>query len=118
MSMNFKKALRKDYTYDPKNSIKHKHDYTENYVLEITNDNIHASCNYYQKKEYYDVLKCSLCDSFIPNSKKGIYDGNIFNKEDIDQTLPLITAKTKRKSPAYEFYNLYDVKVEKGVKHE
>ena len=112
MSMNYKKTLRREYTYVDK-SCKN-HDYSLKYVLEITNDNIHASCNYYGKKEYYNVLKCSKCNSFIPDTSNGHYDGNIFHIEDIDKTLPVIKAKTKRKNPAYDFYDLYDVEIVKG----
>ena len=74
--------------------------------------NIHASGNYYNKKEYYNVLKCDQCDSFIPLSENGNISGNIidgnYNKE-----LPLIQAKTNMKCPAYFFDNLYDVNIKK-----
>ena len=112
MSMSFKKALRKEYTYIDKTCK--NHDYTIKCILEITNDNIHAAGNYYGKKEYYKVIKCSKCNSFIPNSEEGNYSGHFFNEDDIDKTLPLIIAKTNKKSPAYVFCDLYDVKINKG----
>ena len=76
--MNFKKALRKEYTYEDKTCK--NHDYTIKCILEITNDNIHAAGNYYGKKEYYKVIKCSKCNSFVPNSEEGDYSGHFFNR--------------------------------------
>ena len=111
MAINFKKWLQRRLTYLPKDNInKHKHNYTIPCVLEITNKNIHASGNYYNKKEYYDVLKCNLCNSFIPNSKDGNISGIIIDRE-YDNELPLIKANTMMKSPDYNFDSLCDVKV-------
>ncbi len=106
--MNLKKFLRKEYTYLDKTC--NNHDYKENYILEITNDNVHASGNYYGKKEYYEVLKCSYCNSFIPKSSEGNYSGHIFNYQNTN--LPIIHAKTNQKNPAYLFDKLYDVKID------
>ena len=108
MAMNFKKREERKYTYMPKDVLKHKHNYVVECVLEITNMNIHASCDYYKGKEYYNVLKCDMCDSFIPNSKEGNYDGHIINRI-YNKKLPLIRANTNMKNPAYYFNNLTDV---------
>ena len=113
MSMNFKKALRKEFTYVPKDIGKHKHNYVIKCILEITNQNIHASCNNYGKKEYYNVLKCDVCNSFIPVTEEGIYSGWIFGDRKIDNSLPLIKASTNRKNLVYTFNDLYDVEVDK-----
>lgn len=111
--MNFKKAHLKSLTYVPKDHYlnKHKHNYSIKCVLEITNKNIHASCNYYNRKEYHNVLKCDKCDSFIPNREEGNFSGHIFG--DYNKELPLIMASTNMKGPAYDFNTLYDVKINK-----
>ena len=109
MSMNFKKWHRRKLTYIPSNiGCKHKHNYSIQCVLEITNKNIHASGNYYNKKEYHNVLKCDMCDSFIPLSEEGNIAGYIYNQE-YNKEIPFITASTNMKNPAYDFDNLYDV---------
>ena len=111
MTINFKKKEERRLTYIPKKiKEKHKHNYIIEYILEITNDNIHATGNYYNKKEYYQVLKCNQCDSFIPSPKKGNSLGLVLNNE-YDKNLPLIKAKTNMKCPAYNYNNLYDVEI-------
>lgn len=111
MSINFKRQMIKILTYVDKEVSKHKHDYCIKCILEITNKNIHAAANYYNRKEYYEVLKCNCCNSFIPLSKEGNISGNILNKDEIDESLPKIIASTNLKSPAYNFYDLYDVRI-------
>lgn len=111
MTINFKKRLEKEETYIDKKALKHKHNYSINYLLIITNINKHASANYYGKKEYYYVLKCSECNSFIPNSIDGNYNHNIFHRETIDYNMPTIVANTTQKCPNYDFSKLIDVKV-------
>ena len=111
MSMNYKKLHQKKLTYIPMDNVnKHKHKYSVPCVLEITNKNIHASSNYYNKKEYYNVLKCELCNSFIPNSLEGNISGHI-TSEKYNRELPLIVANTNMKNPVYDFDNLYDVSI-------
>lgn len=78
--------------------------------MEITNRNIHASTNYYNKKEFYNVLKCEICNSFIPNLEEGNVSGYISEK-DYNSELPLIVASTTMKNLAYDFNNLYDVSI-------
>ena len=107
MGISYKKKLLKEMTYEPKNGNKHKHNYVVECVLEITNKNIHATGNYYNKKDYYSVLKCDLCDSFIPNSIEGDYLRHI--SDDYNKALPLIQANTLMKCPLYYYNNLYDV---------
>lgn len=109
MAQNFKKRLFKSETYIDKNTSKHKHNYILKHLLIITNINEHASGKYYKQKEYYYILKCDQCNSFIPDSVKGNYSNHI-NKENIDNSLPIITANTNNKCPHYEFSKLFDVK--------
>ena len=111
MSMSYKKLHQRRLTYIPKDNVnKHKHNYSIHCILEITNKNIHASANYYNKKEYYNVLKCEICNSFIPNSIEGNISGNIIDKN-YNRELPLIVASTNMKNPAYDFNTLYDVSI-------
>ena len=93
--------------YQSKQSFKHKHNYSIKHLLIVTNINEHASANNYLQKEYYYVLKCSECDSFVPT------DGNysIFNEKDVDFSLPIIKANTIEKSPLYSFNKLLDVEI-------
>ena len=112
MSINYKKSLINRFTYKPKNVLKHKHNYSIKCILEITNKNIHASCNYYNKKEYYEVLKCSECESFIPNSTPENFSGNIYFFNDNENNI-LIKASTNKKCPEYSFYDLFDVSIKK-----
>ncbi len=113
MAMNFKKHFQRKMTYIPKDiATKHKHNYVEHFILEITNKNIHATANCYNTKEYYEVLKCDNCDSFIPNSKDGNFSGIIFD-DNYNKEIPLITANTNMKGPAYNFDNLYDIVIKK-----
>ena len=113
MSMNFKKLLFKDFTYVPKDIARHKHNYVVKCILEITNQNIHASCNNYGKKEYFNVLKCDQCNSFTSLREEGNFLGWIFDSDKIDKTLPLIKANTKKKNMVYTFNDLTDVIVYK-----
>ncbi len=107
--MKFKRMLQRRLTYKPKNIInKHKHNYLLPYVLEITNKNPHATSDNYNKHEYYNVVKCDLCDSFIPDDIEGNIFGYIIDGK-YDKKKPLIKASTNMKGPAYNFDNLYDV---------
>lgn len=113
MGSKYKKIMERRLSYFDKNSIKHKHDFNIKCVLEITNKNIYATGNYYNSKEYYEVLKCNVCDSFIPISKEGNISGIIFDINQIDKNLLLIKASTNKKEPIYDFYDLFDVEVGK-----
>ena len=98
-------------TYTDRNVSKHKHNYTVKHLLIVTNVNEHARRNYYEKKEYYYVLKCNQCNSFIPDSVEGNFNHRIFNNENIDNSLPIITANTNYKCPHYDFSKLFDVNI-------
>ena len=113
MSQNFKKNILRAETYKPKELFKHKHNYSMKYLLIVTNINKHASSNYYLKKEYYYVLKCDQCNSFIPEIVGGNYQHNIFYEKDVDFNLPIITANIIEKNPVYSFSKLIDVNVTK-----
>lgn len=108
MSMNYRKWQIMNMTYIPKNVVKHKHNYTEKYILEITNINPHATSNYYLSKEYHYILKCDKCNSFIPDSTEGNFDGLIFNIEDIDKNMPMLKINTNQKGPLYVFNKLIE----------
>jgi hypothetical protein len=112
MSVKYKKIMERRFHYIIKDSTKHKHDFSIKCILEVTNKNIHATGNCYNKKEYYEVLKCSACNSFIPISKEGNINGIIFDTNRIDTSLPLIKANTNQKNPTYDFCNLCDIKLE------
>ena len=105
----------KKVTYIDK-SIKHKHEYTEKYILEITNKNIHASANYYNKCDYYEVLKCKECMAFTSIKKEGNYSGYILG--DVNEflnsnNLPFIYADSLQKGPEYHFDELINVRLDK-----
>ncbi len=112
MSQKFKKWLKITETYKDHDYLKHKHSYSIKYLLVVTNINEHASSNYFGKKEYYYVLKCSGCNSFIPDRIDGNCQHKIFNIDDIDYSLPKITANTMQKCPIYNFSKLIDVKTD------
>ena len=109
MSLSYKKWYKKRQTYFPKGINKHRHNYCLKYILEITNVNEHASFNYYNSKEYHNVYKCDLCDSFIPIKEEGNWNGTIFDDNNINKRLPIIIAKTNYKIPTYDFCDLFDV---------
>ena len=113
MTQSFKQRLKKMETYIDKTALKHKHDYELKYLLIVTNINKHASGNYYKQNEYYYVLKCNQCNSFIPDSIEGNYNHNILNNENIDKSLPIITANTNFKCPHYSFSKLFEVNIKK-----
>ena len=113
MAQNLKKRLLKKETYIDKESFKHGHDYKLKHLLIVTNVNEHASGNYYNKKEYYYVLKCSQCNSFIPDRVEGDFNHHILSIEDIDNSFPIITANTNYKCPNYDFNKLFDVNIKK-----
>ena len=117
--MGYRKECKdyiKDILYREK-GIKHQHEFAQECVLEITNKNIHAAGNYYNKKEYYLVLKCLNCNSFISKREEGNIQGHLRNdfiKNDYPHDInmsdyPLITAETKMKCPGYEFSKLENV---------
>lgn len=109
MTNPFRKKLKSIETYKPTDMVKHKHNYCLKYLLIVTNVNEHATNNYYNKEEYYYVLKCDKCNSFIPNSVEGNYNCYIYNKKNIDNSLPIIRANTIQKSPHYNFSKLIDI---------
>ena len=113
MSENFRKHMLRMNTYKPKGLVKHKHNYSMKHLLIVTNVNNHASSNYYLKKEYYYVLKCDQCNSFIPEIVDGNYQHHIFYEKDVDFNLPTITANTMAKNPIYCFSELIDVHLTK-----
>ena len=106
MSSKSKKVMLKRQIYLPKNIIKHQHDYCVECILEIQNKNIHASGLGYNSIEYHNILKCAYCDSFIPKSNDGNFNGTIFDIKDINKSLPLIKAITYEKNPVYSFSKL------------
>lgn len=112
--MNFKKWQKISETYIDKNVLNHKHDYCLKHLLIITNINAKASIGYYNKKEYYYVLKCNKCNSFIPDSIKGNYNHHVLEGKMIDADLPIIVANTNDKCPHYSFGKLVDVKLVKN----
>ena len=111
MSENFKKHILRMETYKQKETFKHKHNYSIKHLLIVTNINNHASSNNHLKKEYYYVLKCDQCNSFIPEIVEGNYQHHIFDEKDVDFSLPIITANTMSKSPIYSFSKLIDINV-------
>lgn len=113
MSVKYKKIIKKRLNYVSEDSIKHKHNFSVKCILQVTNRNKHASGNYYNKKEYYEVLKCNVCNSFIPVCREGNINGIIFDTNKIDVNLPLIKANTNQKNPAYDFCDLFDIELEK-----
>lgn len=112
MNVKYKKIIKERLNYLTKDVIKHKHDFSIKCILEVTNKNIHATGNYYNTKKYYKVLKCNVCNSFIPISQEGNISGVIFNINQIDTRLPLIKANTNHKNPSYDFCDFYDIKIE------
>ncbi len=116
MAKCFRKALIEKETYLSKNIKKHKHNYSIRYLLTVTNINEHASDRCYLQKEYYNVLKCDQCDSFIPFSEPGNWSGLVLDNEKPDFTLPVITANSDKKSPHYSFSELIDVEVKRDMK--
>lgn len=110
MTQNIKKRLERKETYIDKKALKHKHEYIIKHLLIVTNTNKEATGNNYNKKEYYYVLKCNKCNSFIPDTIEGNYN-HIINKEEINNELPVITANTEEKTPHYSFSKLIDVKI-------
>lgn len=113
MAHNFIRNHLRSQTYIPKNIIKHKHIYCEKHLLVIANINEHASSNNYKKNEYYYVLKCNQCDSFIPDIIPGNFNHLILHPEEIDNSYPIITANTLQKDHHYVFSKLIDVITEK-----
>ena len=111
MSMNFKKNYLMNETYKDKNALKHKHNYSIKYLLIVTNINTHASAGLYNSKEYFCVLKCDKCNSFIPDSVEGNYSHYASKDEINDRSLPVITASTIQKQPHYNFCKLLDVEI-------
>ena len=109
MPESFKKYMLRKETYKSKEVFKHKHNYSIKHLLIVTNINKYASSDYYLKKEYYYVLKCDQCNSFIPDIVDGNYQHHIFYEKDIDFNLPKIIANTMAKNPIYSFCDLIDV---------
>ena len=112
MAVNFKKWHLNMETYKDKNCSKHKHNYSIKYLLIVTNTNKFAGICY-NTKEYYQVLKCDSCNSFIPDSIAGNYNHWLTHIDDVDKNLPVITANTIQKCPHYNFSKLVDVVVKK-----
>ena len=70
--LGLRKILKEETNWIEKGTLKHKHDYTEHYILkEITpKDNI----------RYYNILKCNKCKSFKSIPLKGNIQGCIFDE--------------------------------------
>ena len=111
MSENFKKRMIRIETYKPKEVFKHNHNYSAKHLLIVTNMNNLATTGYYLKKEYYYVLKCDQCNSFIPDTIDGNFKHHIFYEKDVNFNFPIITANTMAKNLEYYFSELIDVQV-------
>lgn len=115
MSECLRKKFESQFTYEEK-TIKHKHEYTLDYILEITNINVHASTGYYNDKEYNHVLKCKYCNSFISYKEEGNISGAILGNIETflkNNMFPFIYADTNAKNPIYLFSELQNVRLEK-----
>lgn len=65
---------------------------------------------YYGEKEYYQVLKCSYCNSFISVAKRGNCQGHLSTALTKEQLLlPIIKADTMQKHQIYDFNKLVNV---------
>lgn len=108
----YRKRIQQLQLYEPKNILKHKHNHCLKYLLIVTNINKHATGCYFNTKDYYYVLKCDQCDSFIPYSINGKSYSHILDDVIINNNkLPVITANTTEKCPCYVFSWLIDVVV-------
>lgn len=108
-SIEIKKYILKLKTYTEKGTLKHKHDFCYESLLEITNINKNASCDLYLKKNYYHVNKCLYCNFFRSFNIQGNGNAAICNLTDYYLKLPLIKANTLEKNYIYDFFKLINI---------
>lgn len=107
--LGLRKILKKETLYnDKKKIIKHKCEFNVHCVLKVNLIN--------DKIQYYNVMKCNKCLSFISIKEPGNIQGCIFDNISKEQeALPLITASSKEKTVIINFADLEDVSCENRI---
>lgn len=108
-NLGLRKILKKETMYNDKSKeIKHKCVFDVHCVLKVNHIN--------DKIQYYNVMKCDKCLSFISIKEPGNIQGCIFdNISKEQQELPLITALSKEKTVIVNFADLEDVSCENKI---
>lgn len=70
--LKLRKILKKETNWIEKDSQKHKHEYTEHYILEQISPS--------GKVKYYNIMKCQSCMSFKSIPEPGNIQGCIFDE--------------------------------------
>lgn len=97
-----RKLFKSECEYNDSHSLKHTHNFSIKCILEVSN-------NKNNMINYYNVVKCSECNSFKSIKKEGNIQGHIFNTNEIDKRLPRIKAISNSKYIIIEFSKLKKV---------
>ena len=103
--LGLRKIYKKETEYnDKKKEIKHKCNFDIHCILKV---------NFNNKIEYYNVMKCRECLSFISIRKHENVQGHIFRElTEEEKELPLITANSNTKYLICNFSDLENVSYE------
>lgn len=97
------KLIKYETRYIEKNTFKHKHDFSIKCILEVNMlDN---------KKYYYNVLKCSKCNSFVSIREPGNVQGRLFVYNDNKEHLPVLEAEVNKRNLIIPFSYIQNVKL-------
>ena len=102
-----RKIIQRETSYIDKSITKHHHNYNITCVLQVYNN---CKNSLFDKTKYYEVLKCSNCNSFIAKGKSGNCQGYIGFLLPLNyQNLPRIVAFINTKYLIYDFSFLENV---------
>ena len=103
--LGLRKIIKKETEYkDKKKNIKHKCDFDIPCILKV---------KFNHKIQYYNVIKCNKCLSFISVREPGNVQGHIFKAlNELEKALPLITAYSNSKYLISDFADLENVSYE------
>ena len=100
--LGLRKILKRETTWREKGLCRHKCNFKEHCILKVILLN--------NKVNYYNVMKCLGCLSFISIREPGNIQGYIFDELTKEQkSLPLLTAYYKRKNLIITFADLENV---------
>ena len=101
----FNRLIKRETKFLEKKTMKHKHHFNVKCILEINMlDN---------KREYFNVLKCEQCNSFISNSESNNIQGHIFDKFENKDNLPILVANVSKRNLIIPFSYIKSVQLRK-----
>lgn len=86
---SIRRIIKQEQKWRDKSCPKHKHNFSIHALAQINRGE--------QDTSYYNVMKCTKCNSFNCIERPGAADGFIMNEDLIDMSLPIIKLYTPHK---------------------